>query len=345
MSFFRATLFSLGLALTGSAVVASPAGYTGEPGPFKVGTIEQTWHDARRNREVPVKIYYPVAIASGDMDYKSTTCPVIIFSHGLGGSREGYGYLGQHWASCGYISVHVQHAGSDGDALRGLHPLQNFQRIASNPANAINRPLDVSFAIDQLTALNADPSFVLHGRLNLAQLGVAGHSFGAFTIMAVAGARIPALGAEPRFVDQRVKAGIAMSTPAHRHSDTDAAFDAVKIPVFHMTGTKDESARESHGGEQAIVGDTTAAQRQLPYRHTKHAPAYLLVFTGGDHMVFSGRLTGSRPSDKVFEALVCSSSTAFWDAWLKGDAKAKKWLEDGGFAEALGESGTFEQKN
>jgi predicted dienelactone hydrolase len=333
---FLALAFTL---LAGPAGAAS-ASYTGGPGPFQVGTLEQTWHDARRDRDVPVKIYYPVVTAENERQ----SFPVIIFSHGLGGSREGYGYLGQYWAACGYISVHVQHAGSDGDALRGARPLENFKKIASDPAAAINRPLDISFAIDRLTALNADASFILHGRLDLDRLGVAGHSFGAFTTMAIAGARIPVLGTAPRFLDPRVKAAIAMSTPANRQSETDAAFDAVKIPVFHMTGTKDGSMREALGSEAAIVGDTKAPQRLLPYQHTRHAPAYLLVFNGGDHMVFSGRLTSSRPTDKGFQALVCSGSGAFWDAWLKGDPAAKKWLEDGGFAGAVAQSGTFAHK-
>ena len=39
-------------------------------------------------------------------------------SHGLGGSHEGYAYLGRHLASHGYVVVHVTHLGSDTDALR-----------------------------------------------------------------------------------------------------------------------------------------------------------------------------------------------------------------------------------
>jgi hypothetical protein len=38
------------------------------------------------------------------------------------------------------------------------------------------------------------------------------------------------------------------------------------------------------------------------------------------------------------------ASTAFWDAYLKGDARAKKWLAAGGFEKALGKSGTFKSK-
>jgi fermentation-respiration switch protein FrsA (DUF1100 family) len=314
--------------------------YSSKPGPYTAGSLVQTWHDAKRNRDVPVKIYYPKATATQEPQ----SFPVIIFSHGLGGSREGYSYLGEHWASCGYVSVHVQHLGSDSAILRTLRPMKALRDAAMKPENAINRPLDVSFAIDRLTALNLDPSFPLHGQLDLNRLGVAGHSFGAFTTMALAGARIPVLGPEPTYLDPRIKAAVAMSTPSTMGNDVDSAFDAVSIPIFHLTGTKDESPGTRRGdGSDPIVGETKAGERLRPFRHTQHAPAYLLVFEGGDHMVFSGRMTGTRTKDTEFQARILSGSTAFWDAWLKDDHDARHWLESGGFSAALGDLGTFEQ--
>jgi pimeloyl-ACP methyl ester carboxylesterase len=216
-----------------------------------------------------------------------------------------------------------------------------LREAAANPHNAIDRPLDITFAIDRLTALNADETFPLHGELDLTRLGVAGHSFGAFTTMAVAGAHFPILGTERSYLDPRVRAAIAMSTPTTQ--DNDAAFDDVKIPIFHMTGTKDESpGRRRESDSDPVVGNTSAEERLRPFRHTRHAPAYLLVFEGGDHMVFSGRLTESRSSDTDFQARVLSGSTAFWDAWLKDNKDARHWLDDGGFSTDLGKLGTFE---
>ncbi len=336
---FFGVILRLGLLLLFSVrIFAATPAYEAAPGTCDIAMLEQVWHDAKRDRDVPVKIYYPIGTHAPEKS------PVIVFSHGLGGSREGYRYLGEYWAHAGYISVHVQHHGSDGDAIRGLRPLENLKKAASDPAAATNRPLDISFAIDRLTELSKDNTSALGARLDLARLGVAGHSYGAFTTIVIAGVRIPRLGTEPRYRDSRVKAAIAMSTPAIGGSDTDAAFDGVKIPVFHMTGTKDEIPGEARGADDAIVGDTKAPQRLLPYRHTQHAPAYLLVFTDGDHMVFSGRMLGKRPHDQEFQTLVCRSSTAFWDAWLKDDAAAKQWLETNGFSKALGSLGTYEHK-
>ena len=63
------------------------------------------WTDAARGRTVPAKIYYPTDAAG--------PFPVIVFSHGLGGTREAYEYLARQWAANGYVSVHLQHPGSD----------------------------------------------------------------------------------------------------------------------------------------------------------------------------------------------------------------------------------------
>ena len=94
----------------------------------------------------------------------------------------------------GYVSVHLQHHGSDDAVWRdaGLRDagvrngMRAMRKSAANPQNAINRPRDVSFAIDELERLNREASPWQH-RLDLDHIGVAGHSFGAFTTLACAG--------------------------------------------------------------------------------------------------------------------------------------------------------------
>src|ERR1700742_4829219 len=81
-----------------------------EPPPPVVGTdaavqvVDQDWNDFARNRVVPVRLRVP----TGGGPY-----PVILFSHGLGGSRAGGELWGDTWAHHGYIVVHMQHPGSD----------------------------------------------------------------------------------------------------------------------------------------------------------------------------------------------------------------------------------------
>lgn len=287
-----------------------------------VKTLELTWHDSARNRDVPAKIYYPATTAP---------CPVIVFSHGLGGSREGYGYLGNYWASQGYISVHLQHVGSDDAVWKGtLRPMNALRKAAADPDNARNRPRDVSFALDRLTQLNSDKASPLNGRLDLHHVGLAGHSFGAFTTLAAVTPSHPTGGYDPR-----IKAAVAMSTPAPKLPN---AYAAVKIPVYHLTGTEDVDR----------VGSVKDAKdRRIPYDQAKSAPACLLTLEGGDHAIFSGASERNKNPDareRHFHELILQSTLAFWDAELKNDKTARAWLHDGGFATTLGKDGVFEQK-
>ena len=65
------------------------------------------WNDASRQRDIPVRLYWPAGASP------NARVALVVFSHGLGGSRNGYSYLGKHWAGLGFASLHVQHAGSD----------------------------------------------------------------------------------------------------------------------------------------------------------------------------------------------------------------------------------------
>lgn len=294
-------------------------------------TIEFTWHDAARNRDVPALIYTPT---TGTAPY-----PVILFSHGLGGSRHGYSYLGEYWSSHGFISVHVQHPGSDEGLIKSAggarQVVKTMKEATTDPDNLINRPKDISFAIDQITALNkADGAW--KGKFDLAKIGMSGHSFGAYTTMAVAGVSI----GEKTLADPRVKAVIAMSTPANAKTGSRVnGYASVHIPALHITGTEDTSA---------IRPEDTAEFRRKPYDLSPGPDTYLIIFKGADHMVFGGNrkrlMPGKGGNDAATQEMVCKVTTTFWNAYLKDDASAKQWLNQGGLAQALGSSATLEMK-
>ncbi|MFO1515208.1 MAG: acetylhydrolase [Verrucomicrobiota bacterium] len=320
--------------VTFGALVLLASIVSAAPGPVAAATTNSTtsarftWHDVKRDRDVPVKIYSP---ATGPGPF-----PVVIFSHGLGGTCENYEYLGRYWASHGYVSVHVQHLGSDDAIWRaaGLGKgMAAMRQAVADPRNAINRPRDVSFVIDELERLNREsPSF--QDRLDLNRLGVAGHSFGAFTSLAIAGQVFtPGTNLEGSLADARVKAVIPMSAPvpANKHR-LDESYARVRIPCLHMTGTRDASP----------IGDTQPEERRMPFDHCRNSDQYLITFQDGDHMVFSGR-TRSSKQDRTIQKLICESSTAFWDAYLCSDQRARSWLTDD-FKTVLGTNGTFEMK-
>jgi dienelactone hydrolase len=294
-----------------------------------VSTARFTWRDSRRDRDVPVKIYSP------STDH--APLPIIIFSHGLGGTRDTYEYLGRHWASHGYFVVHIQHLGSDDAVWRdaGLFRGRSALRKAvADPRNAINRPQDVSFVIDELERLNREMS-PYQRQLDLNRIGVAGHSFGAFTALAIAGQTFaPTTNPQASLADARVKAVIPMSAPAPANKRRlDESYANVRIPCFHMAGTKDTSP----------IGDTTPEERRLPFDHCRNSDQFLLTFKDGDHMVFSGRDRRPSKQERRFQELICESSTAFWNVYLREDAKSKTWLTNE-FKKVLGRDGAFETK-
>src|SRR5512137_1979560 len=108
-------------------------------------TRDYDWLDAARERRVPVRLYLPDG-ASADKPV-----PLVVFSHGIGGSRTGYSYLGRFWASQGYASLHLQHVGSDRNVWFG-NPFEMVARLhsAAQEAEAVARVRDLSFALDQL---------------------------------------------------------------------------------------------------------------------------------------------------------------------------------------------------
>ena len=208
---------------------------------------------------MPVKLYFP---KTGNGPF-----PVIIFSHGLGGSRDGYEYLGRHWASHGYVSVHLQHKGSDTAVWKDqANPMEAMRQAVKDLRNSINRPLDVRFAIDQMEKMNRDKG-PLHGRLDLGRVGMAGHSFGAWTTLAVIGEVFVGLGGrEISLADPRVKAAIAMSARPPRqnqarpgvrpHQDSLPAHDrhAGRQPYRRHQGQGPPLAVRSHHCRRPVPG-------------------------------------------------------------------------------------------
>jgi predicted dienelactone hydrolase len=301
-----------------------------EPGSQQVSTLLLDFKDASRDRVVPVKLYFPKT--------GQGPAPVILFSHGLGGSREGGAYLGEHLASHGYIMVHMQHAGSDGPSLRGAGQPLERAKDAANWNNSVLRGQDVKFVIDELARQGKSPDFALKDRLDLDRLGMSGHSFGAATTIMVSGRTFIGLRGN-EFTEPRIKASLALSpSPGNNRRNLDKQFGSIRVPVFHMTGTEDASP---------ITPDVKPEDRRLPYDHITKADQYLLILKDGDHAVFGGRerrLLPASKHDKVHHELIRSGALAFFEAYLKGDAKAREFLQAGGYADAVGKQGVYERK-
>ncbi|HWW02110.1 MAG TPA: hypothetical protein VNZ64_20590 [Candidatus Acidoferrum sp.] len=275
--------------------------------------LDLTAHDAARNRDIPLRVYLPAATAPA---------PVILFSHGLGGSRTGSAFLGEHWAARGYVAVFLQHPGSDDSVWKNaaIGERMKAMKQAASPDNFLLRVQDVSAVLNQLEIWNADRTSSLAGRLDLKKVGMSGHSFGAVTTEAVSGEALPVGG--QKFTDPRIKAAVVFSPSAPRGGSAAKAFGAVKIPWLLMTGTKD----------LAPIGNADMKSRLAVYPALHGAPKYELVLHNAEHSVFTDRaLPGDRePRNPNHHRVILALSTAFWDAYLRGDSDALAWLKASG---------------
>lgn len=298
------------------------------PGERKPDIRDDVVKDADRHREIPVRMFLP--------DVK-TAAPLVLFSHGLGGSRENNPYLGKHWSARGYLVVFIQHAGSDETVWKEVPAGQRLSSMksAANLQNTLLRFKDVSVVIDQLERWNSSDDSPLKGRIDLKKIGMSGHSFGAVTTQGVSGQRT-ARGDSP-FTDKRIKAALAMSPSSPRIGDPKHSFASVAIPWLLMTGTNDTSP----------IGETDVASRLAVY---PALPAggdkYELVLEAADHMAFSERdLPGGRSTrNPNHHRAILAISTAFWDAWLRQDEAARTWLDGTGPASILEKQDRWQRK-
>ena len=234
---------------------------TPQPGPV----CDAVWHDSVRNRDVPVRIRMPGGTGKA---------PVILFSHGLGGTVQAGTVWGEAWAEAGFVVIHLQHPGSDGPAVRAV----GFRG---------------AMGAEQLIARGA------------------------------------------ALADTRIDAAIAFSpSPPTQPGVSDAAaFGAISIPFFSITGTLDEVP---------ALTAVTPADRQRPFAAMPTGGKYLLVMDGANHAAFGGQhyaYRGPAPDSHV-EPIIIRLTTLFWRWTLGGDLAARAELDRG--AATIGPKDRFE---
>ena len=276
---------------------------------FSAESIELAVKLENQTREVPLRI---------DLPASKVPAPVVFFSHGLGGSRDGNHFMGNHWAGRGYVVVFLQHPGSDTSVWQNvpLRERMNAMRDAASAKNLVLRCEDVHVTLDQLEKWNRTEGHALFGRLDLEHVGMSGHSFGAQTTQAVSGQKFPF---GRGFVDDRIDAAIAFSPGSPAAGSKSQAFGSVQIPWMLMTGTKDVAA---------IGGQSVESRLEVYPNLPKAIDKFELVLNDAEHSAFTDRRL---PGDKVtrnpnHHRAILALSTAFWDAYLKQDPAAKAWL-------------------
>ena len=281
---------------------AAGAGDAAEP--FE--TLEFDWTDAPRDRPVPVRLYLPQGAAA-----PRERLPLVLFSHGIGGSRRGYGWFGRHLAAHGVASLHLQHVGSDRQLWKGrLLDVPARVQGALHEREAIARALDLRFALDRLLQ-------GVHGpRVDRRRIVAAGHSYGAHTTLLAAGARVERGGQPVALAEPRLAAAIVISAPPFfGDADPHRGLAGVTLPTLHVTATEDVIRIPGFWSE--------AADRLQVFEATGSARKWLAVYRGGSHSMFTDRATtGGATLNPQVKAATQALVLAFLHCVFDGDEDA-----------------------
>jgi predicted dienelactone hydrolase len=231
------------------------------PGKFRWDIKSLELNDISRNRRMPVDLYLPVATPQSTPATSSPPFPLMVISHGVASDRSTFVYLAKHLASYGFAVAVLEHPGSNAERFE-----QYFAGLAGPPEaqEFINRPLDIKFLLDELQRLEKiDPN--LQGKLNFQQVGAIGHSFGGYTVLSLAGAKInfdqlrrdcnsnnsslnvslvlqcQAIELPPanyQLKDDRIKVVIAIN-PVGSAIFGESGVSQIKVPLMLVTGSQD----------------------------------------------------------------------------------------------------------
>jgi predicted dienelactone hydrolase len=266
----------------------------GAEAPSAFRTVDLDWLDATRDRAVPVRLYLPDV---------SQPVPLVVFSHGIGGSRLGYSYLGKHLAANGIACLHLQHVGSDRNLWFG-NPFTLVGRLqkAADEVEARARAADLHFA---LTTLLAQPE--LAQRIDASRIAAGGHSYGANTTMLAAGARVQRGGEVLQLAEPLLKGALLLSSPPfYGERDLSRILGPITLPTLHITTTEDVI---NVPGYHSPVEDRLAVYQAMGSRQKA-----LAVFEGGSHSIFTDR-TG--PGGPELNARVKQATQDFALAFLQ----------------------------
>ncbi len=303
--------------LVGTLGVGAALANAQSPAP---GVEDDTWTDTARKRDVPVRVRWPQS------DRHNAALPVVLFSHGLGGTRDGGTVWGEAWAAAGFVVVHIQHPGSDLAAVSRTATSFSDKaglRVAAGAAQLLARLQDVGFVLNQISLRHA----ARQGRWATARhgaVGMSGHSFGAHTTLGMAGQRYPGF---EGISEPRLASFIAFSPTVPSVGDAQQAFGRLSRPVLTLTGTRDDDVL----GNGATPDKRIAVFPALPSSGKAQ-----LVLQDADHMTFGGqtgraaeivpRESVTRDQQARDHALVAAITTDWWRATLLDDADARARL-------------------
>ena len=310
------------------------------PGSYNWHEDTLTFQNPLRAGDIPFDLYLPQPVSAEPI-------PVVVIAHGVASSRTTFQYLAEHLASHGYAVVVPQH---DDDSQKYEQFLAGVDR-PPDPITLISRPRDISHALDRLEALAQNRHDLAN--LDLANVGVLGHSLGGYTVLAAAGADFnfdqlrqdcplngrdrPSLNpsllvqcdlldvaedAPFELRDERIQAVIALN-PLNSLFFGETGLAQVEVPTMMVAATAD------------IVVPAIPEQIE-PYQWLQTRDRYLVVVENATHFSFLGgdlsegaiplpsSLLG--PDPQLAQPYLKALSLAFFDRYLLDNSEAQGLL-------------------
>ena len=229
--------------------------------------------------------------------------PLVIVSHGNGGSHLLYRTICTHLAQHGYVVAILEHYGNN----------RNNNSLENTYENLVNRPRHVSMTIDEVSA---HPVF--NSSVQADNVAVIGHSIGAYTALAVAGGEPWSKDRRKVNVvaDTRVKA-LVLLAPATPWYLMDGSLSAVNIPILMLTGEHDLYTPPWHAD---LVSNGVANRALVTRREIKNAGHFSFLSPFPAHMNSQAFHPSTDPNGfdrEAFHQILPGDVLAYLDRHLK----------------------------
>ena len=304
-----------------------------KPKRFRLLRRGQSQSDLGKGRNIPVKVHLP---SSGG------PYPVVLVSHGAGGNWDTHYAQANHLASHGYAVLCLEHVGSNTERMKsGIRLFQNLKEMIHDSTEVLGRPKDVSFALDQATEWNRNHPR-MKGRFDLSKVGAMGHSFGAFTAMALSGMKpaldwivpsvSPGKGLGPDTFENRLKCGVALSPQAPGDPFfLKESYSSLRIPLMGISGTND---KQQNGEPPMARYESFKLWPEMQGRN------HFLWLANASHLDFTdstgGAVHGRDSSNRAdVQTLVRAATLLFFNGCLKLDKSSEKLLTSEGLTQYL----------